>query len=841
MKSRGVTFLIVTLLGAFCSVTAQDFMLQGWYWNFPKTAEGKVWADSLKDKAAELHTAGFTHVWVPPFTRTSSGSWSNGYDPKDLFDLGEFGQGATHFGTRTDVNEMITAFNNQSITTIADVVFNHRDGGKPERNTAVRGWIDNYNSAKVNNGDLPYPSDRFRYILPIGASTGRGAGNYYFKISSASGHSNFHNYQYRLYMWTNRVGWQNLADTNEVEPNGGGNCSQGNNTITLGRGWLANVDSDGCTVDEFHLSLASTDFNSAGDTIYIELRNTGGYSDHRIFGLWDGANSQEIVSQLELQTYTDFTSLPSGRGGMNYLNFKPNGNATCLCGDEDFMYFYYDYDQYQNATKDTLYAWAKWLWQDVGIRGYRMDAVKHFPTWFVGDLMDYLHDNSIDPGIVVGEHYTSDATTLNNWVNSVLGSMDNDTKAAIDVRIFDFSLRQALENASDSYGYDVRNVFGASLVDAKGTSPFNVITFANNHDFRDAGQPIDNDPILAYAYLLTNNQLGVPCVYYPDYYSLGIKAKIDTLMSIHKNYIYGATSREYLGRNGTTRYQSFLGGYANTSLVYQLMNTNSGHDVIVAINYAGGTDTLRLYQELNMTNLAQGDSLRDKTGNYEDNYENKNQARADATAYQADKGNEYKVIFSGGEPTRCLEYCNVAQFCKQFNQTAVITDNTDTQEFLESLPNGKVIEEIKIISMDKQTDPIETKQPLTPVSGAENDSIVESNIIVNPIEKKPVEELRNDSPKKFDVNALLAGIKKNPKPELEPLKENMLAKAADEHKKMYDDKVAADKALEDIKTEDPKVDTTALNDFDEFFSNAKSVDVTKDDSEIGDLLEGMGI
>lgn len=226
---------------------------------------------------------------------------------------------------------------------------------------------------------------------------------------------------------------------------------------------------------------------------------------------------------------------------------------------------------------------------------------------------------------------------------------------------------------------------------------------------------------------------------------------------------------------------------------------------------------------------------------YEDNYENKNQARADATAYQADKGNEYKVIFSGGEPTRCLEYCNVAQFCKQFNQTAVITDNTDTQEFLESLPNGKVIEEIKIISMDKQTDPIETKQPLTPVSGAENDSIVESNIIVNPIEKKPVEELRNDSPKKFDVNALLAGIKKNPKPELEPLKENMLAKAADEHKKMYDDKVAADKALEDIKTEDPKVDTTALNDFDEFFSNAKSVDVTKDDSEIGDLLEGMGI
>jgi len=111
MKKVGVVFFLLILLSFSSAAFAQDFMLQGWYWNYPGTADGYVWADTLNLKAQELANAGFTYVWLPPLSRASFGQTSNGYDPKDLFDLGEFGLGPTRFGTRTDLNDLIAAFN----------------------------------------------------------------------------------------------------------------------------------------------------------------------------------------------------------------------------------------------------------------------------------------------------------------------------------------------------------------------------------------------------------------------------------------------------------------------------------------------------------------------------------------------------------------------------------------------------------------------------------------------------------------------------------------------------------------------------------------------------------
>ncbi|MEZ4763472.1 MAG: hypothetical protein R3C26_09825 [Calditrichia bacterium] len=47
---------------------------------------------------------------------------------------------------------------------------------------------------------------------------------------------------------------------------------------------------------------------------------------------------------------------------------------------------------------------------------------------------------------------------------------------------------------------------------------------------------------MSYAYILTNNQIGLPTVFYTDYYHRGIKDEIDELISIHKAHIAGATS-----------------------------------------------------------------------------------------------------------------------------------------------------------------------------------------------------------------------------------------------------------------------------------------------------------
>lgn len=622
-NNRTIFFLLVLFLSAK-PIIPQDFMMQGWYWDYPKTTDSYNWADTLTNKAVDLAASGFTYIWLPPFCRASSGNNSNGYDPKDLYDLGDYTGSPTGFGTRTDVNEVVAAFTSQDLKAVADMVYNHRDGGIAEDNSALKTYIANYSWTNANNGYSPFPYDRMRCYIVLGGTSGNGAGDYYFKVSSASGHTKFNGYQYSLYMQTNTVGWESLSDLIESEPNGGGDCSQVNNSIELGRNMNSIIDDPTtCRTDEYKLTLTSSDFNSAGDTLFIYFgKRSSDYSDARIYGIWSGPRSADIVNELKYQTYTNFNYMPSGQGGMTFENFKPNNtNSTKLDGDWDWPWFFYDYDQNVTDTKDKLFAWTNWLWSNVGIRGLRMDAVKHFPYQFVGDLLDYLHDNSIDPGLVVGEFYDSNSGLLKGWIDDVYANMDADTKDAITPRIFDFSLRSALEQACDGFGYDARNVFNASMVDASGASGFNVVTFINNHDFRDSGQPVDNDPILAYAYILTNNQVGLPCVFYPDYYKVtgfsnsGLKTKIDALISVHKQYIAGASSREYLSRFGTDRniYFSDLTDRSSTTLIYQLMGATSGKDVIVAINFAGAA--LDCWIGVNTTNVAEGTTFGDKIGN----------------------------------------------------------------------------------------------------------------------------------------------------------------------------------------------------------------------------------
>lgn len=608
---RKIIFILL-ITACLSKSHAQDFMLQSWYWNYPTYIVTDFYMEYLESIGDELHDAGFTYVWLPPLSKGSGGSGSMGYDVKDYYDLGDYG--ICRWGNRSAYDNLLATYSANDIKIVADLVYNHRDGGAWEDNGAVEGWIENMNATKIAAGDQPFPSDRFRCYLPLGGASGNGAGTYYFKIKSASGASGFYNKPYTVMMWTNTIAANySLTASEEIEPNGGGDCGQSNNTITLSKRMNASIDNSGCGVDEFALTLTASQFDADGDTLWIRMYNTGSgglgdMTDHFIYGLWSGAAATDIQNEIGYQTATDFTALPSGDGAMNYLNFKPNGAPTQLAGDQDAMYFFYDLDQNVSSTQEVLQEWTKWMWNEAGIRGIRVDAVKHFPAAFMGNLLDYLHDNGVDPGMVVGESFEYNAFTLKAWLDEVKANMDDDTKAAIDIRIFDFALRNNLEQACDAFGYDVRNLFNASLADATGTPGFNIVTFVNNHDFRDPGQPVDNDPMLAYAYILTNNKLGVPCVYHTDYFAPGnLKYQINGLMEAHRRYIFGATQVDYLSRFGTPYAADFSGGFPNTSLIYQLSYAESGREVIVAINFAG--ETLKVNQTINTTNIFPGDTL----------------------------------------------------------------------------------------------------------------------------------------------------------------------------------------------------------------------------------------
>ena len=118
-----------------------------------------------------------------------------------------------------------------------------------------------------------------------------------------------------------------------------------------------------------------------------------------------------------------------------------------------------------SGCQNTLIDWAKWNWSNVGLRGMRMDAVKHFPPSFVSQMLNSMNASGQNPGMVVGESFEFNASVLKGWVDQVSNGMSSSAQSAIKVRAFDFALRGALKSACDGFGYDVRNVYTSGMVE----------------------------------------------------------------------------------------------------------------------------------------------------------------------------------------------------------------------------------------------------------------------------------------------------------------------------------------------------------------------------------------
>lgn len=107
-----------------------DVFMQGFYWNSPP---GGIWYDSLSKIAARLASAGFSAIWFPSPSKGAGGGLSMGYDPYDHFDFGEFNQKGsreTRFGSRQELTNAISSFQNVGIQVFADAVLRHMMGGE---------------------------------------------------------------------------------------------------------------------------------------------------------------------------------------------------------------------------------------------------------------------------------------------------------------------------------------------------------------------------------------------------------------------------------------------------------------------------------------------------------------------------------------------------------------------------------------------------------------------------------------------------------------------------------------------------------------------------------------
>lgn len=673
MRGLLPSLISLILLISAGNALGQQVMLQGFYWDFPKPPQGRTWSDTLRLKANALSQAGFTHVWYPPFA--GNGAYSGGYDPRDLY-IGTDNT-VTNAGTKLQLKAMVDEMTARGITPVADMVYNHRDGGAPESNPAVKDYMTTYASGTSSSCGFkrPFPSDRVQLVLPIGGSTGLGTGMYTIQMRSKG--NIFNGSQYMFYATTNVIGgsrWSpvnsNVVDltTDPANPY----------TIELGRNYLTKINSNG-DVDTYTFALTANQFTAGGDRIFLQAINYNSeYSDHLPISItYDSDGSGPIAPvelanyldpfgagyKLDFQTYTDFTAMPSGRGALNWDGFRPNfdGNSlagwsqtTCL-GPEYSMQsldYFYDYDHNRPSTRTTLVDWTEWAYDYLQSKGLRLDAVKHFEPEFVAHLIQQMIAKGKTPNLLVGEWYGENLDELKGWIDAVQSSLSSKGVSGFSVKVFDFSLRAALKGALDR-NESPRQVIFTGLKNGKEVSGFNVVTFLNNHDFREESNVSYNSALvnknrnLAYAYLLTNNQLGVPLVFYPDYYGYpapntvyngstvaygwhpaqaadraGHQLEIDRLIKVLKTYINGSQSVAYLNHygglnNGPSSPTNYLNGSDYTKLLlYQLSGTGAagGKDVIVAINF--GTSRMQVDHAIAIQNgITQGTQFTDILGN----------------------------------------------------------------------------------------------------------------------------------------------------------------------------------------------------------------------------------
>ena len=89
------------MLSLLKSNTMNATMIQFFHWY----SDGNQFYSHVEEQIEFLKELGITAIWLPPAYKCNAGGYSVGYDPYDLFDLGEFDQKGsipTKYGTKEE-------------------------------------------------------------------------------------------------------------------------------------------------------------------------------------------------------------------------------------------------------------------------------------------------------------------------------------------------------------------------------------------------------------------------------------------------------------------------------------------------------------------------------------------------------------------------------------------------------------------------------------------------------------------------------------------------------------------------------------------------------------------
>ena len=182
-------------------------------------------------------------------------------------------------------------------------------------------------------------------------------------------------------------------------------------------------------------------------------------------------------------------------------------------GNFDFLMFA-DIDYAHPEVQSDVKNWGVWVAKELGLKGFRFDAVKHYSEQFLQDFINNLDSNLGGGAFLVGEF----------WKTSLPGLTEYLSEMGHKFNLFDAPLVENFHRISTSERGDLRSVFDNSLVQAE---PYNAVTLVMNHDTQPS-QALQLDVAewfipLAYTLILLRES-GYPCIFYGDLY--GIKGGV---------------------------------------------------------------------------------------------------------------------------------------------------------------------------------------------------------------------------------------------------------------------------------------------------------------------------
>lgn len=236
-----------------------------------------------------------------------------------------------------------------------------------------------------------------------------------------------------------------------------------------------------------------------------------------------------------------------GRFPKNWQNFFPSPVNACCTDYQNTPYWGPDIDYAAGAygeSSNALYNpkqtdsymrnmtrdWLIWYKKQCGIDGWRIDAVKHFPTEVQEDFLWNLRYNAGwasggDQMFALGEYVDYNKAVLDQYVNNIQGRAG----------AFDFSLRWGLHQMVTGWGdFDIGSLPNWQQSNRQYTAPF-----LNSHDTyrpildslgryadwetgRELAPHIEQtDPRWALAYAIILAVDGAPIVYFEDLFNVG--------------------------------------------------------------------------------------------------------------------------------------------------------------------------------------------------------------------------------------------------------------------------------------------------------------------------------